>query len=61
MHREKKKMKETVGTKRKKNIARGNCNKKTFRKLGEYVGKKKLVKEDRNQYKIAQLIHNLKL
>lgn len=54
-------MKETVGTKRKKNIARGNCNKKTFRKLGEYVGKKKLVKEDRNQYKIAQFIHNLKL
>ena len=40
MHREKK-MKETVGAKRKKNIARGNCNKKTFRKLGEYVGKKK--------------------
>ena len=63
MHREKK-MKETVGAKRKKNIARGNCNKKTFRKLGEYVGKKKqtkLVKEDHNQYKIAQFIHNLKL
>ena len=56
-------MKETVGAKRKKNIARGNGNKKTFRKLGEYVGKKKkkLVKEDRNQYKIAQFIHNLKL
>lgn len=34
-------MKETVGAKRKKNIARGNGNKKTFRKLGEYVGKKK--------------------
>lgn len=38
----KKKMKETVGVKRRKNIARGNCNnkKKTFRKLGEYVKKK---------------------
>lgn len=56
MHREKKKMKETVGVKRKKNIARGNCNKKkTFRKLGEYLKKNTLVKEDCNQYKIANL------
>lgn len=40
-------MKETVGVKRRKNIARGNCNnkKKTFRKLGEYVKKNKLVKK----------------
>lgn len=30
MHREKKKMKETVGVKRKKNIARGNGNKKNL-------------------------------